>query len=134
VVENATIDIPPVMIEKRIDDLTYDFAMRLRYQGLELGKYLEIMGMDMATFREQFKERAEKEVKTQLVIEKISEVEAIVPSEEDTEEEIKKIAENYKQSVEDFKQHLKPDDIEYIRSTLVAKKTVDFLVENAKLA
>lgn len=133
VVENATIDIPPVMVEKRIDDLTYDFAMRLRYQGLDLEKYLEIMGMDMASFREQFKSRAEKEVKTQLVIEKISVEEAIVPSEEDTEEEIKKIAENYKQSVEDFKQHLKPDDIEYIRSTLVAKKTVDFLVENAKL-
>jgi len=133
VVENATIDIPPVMIEKRIDDLVYDFAMRLRYQGLELGKYLEIMGMDMAAFREQFKARAEMEVKTQLAIEKISEVEAIVPSEEDTEEEIRRIAENYKQSEEDFKQHLKPDDIEYIRSTLVAKKTVDFLVENAKL-
>ena len=133
VVENATIDIPPVMVEKRIDDLTYDFGMRLRYQGLELEKYLEIMGMDMASFREQFKARAEKEVKTQLVIEKISEVEAIVPTEKDTEEEIKRIAENYKQSEEDFKQHLKPDDIEYIRSTLVAKKTVDFLVENAKL-
>ncbi len=132
-VENATIDIPPVMVEKRVDDLTYDFGMRLRYQGLDLEKYLEIMGMDMASFREQFKARAEQEVKTQLVIEKISAVEAIVPSEEDTEEEIKKIAENYKQSEEDFKQHLKPDDIEYIRSTLVAKKTVDFLVENAKL-
>lgn len=132
-VENATIDIPPVMVEKRVDDLTYDFGMRLRYQGLELEKYLEIMGMDMGSFREQFKTRAEQEVKTQLVIEKISAVEAIVPTQEDTEEEIKKIAENYKQSEEDFKQHLKPDDIEYIRSTLVAKKTVDFLVENAKL-
>lgn len=133
VVENATVDIPPVMIERRIDDQIYEFSMGLRYQGLDLKNYLEIMGMDIASLREQFKEKAEKEVKTQLVIEKIGVVEGIVPSDEDTEEEIKRIAENYKQTVEDFKQHLKPDDIEYIRNTLVAKKTVEFLMENAKL-
>ncbi len=133
VVENATVVIPEIMVEKHIDNLVYDFGMRLRYQGLDLEKYLEIMGMDMKAFRDQFKKRAEQEVKTQLVIEKISNVEAIIPSDEDTNDEIKKMAENYKQSEEEFKQHLQPDDIEYIRSTLVARKTVDFLVENAKL-
>ncbi len=133
VVENANVDIPDVMIEKHIDNLVYDFGMRLRYQGLDLEKYLEIMGMDMNAFREQFKSRAQQEVKTQLVIDKISKTEAIVPSDEDTSNEIRKMAENYKQSEEEFRQHLQPDDIEYIRSTLVARKTVDFLLENAKL-
>jgi trigger factor len=133
VVENATVDIPDVMIEKHIDNLVYDFAMRLRYQGLDLDKYLGIMGMDMNDFREQFKNRAQQEVKTQLVIEKIGKTEAIVPSDEDTNEEIKRMAENYRQSEEEFRQHLQPDDIEYIRSTLTARKTVDFLFENAKL-
>ena len=133
VVENAAVDIPPVMIERQIDNLVYDFRMRLMYQGLELDKYLEVMGMDMNSFREQFRERAEQEVKTQLVLDKISKVEAIVPTDEDTDNEIKRLAENYKQSEEDFRQHLKPDDIEYIRSTLVTRKTVDFLLENAKL-
>ena len=134
VVENATVEIPAVMVEKRIDDLVYDFSMRIRYQGMELEKYLEAMGMDMKTFRDQFSKRAEQEVKSQLVIEKIGALEAIVPSEEDTDAEIKKLAESYKQSEEDFRQHLRPDDIEYIRSNLVARKTVDFLVENAKLS
>ena len=133
VVENAVVDIPPVMVEKRIDDLVYDFAMRLRYQGLDMDKYLEIMGMDMNTFREQFAKRGEQEVKTQLVLEKISAAEEIVPDEEETNQEIKKLAESYKQSEEDFRQHLKPDDIEYIRSNLVMRKTVDFLVKNAQL-
>lgn len=133
VVENAIVEIPPVMVEKRVDDLIYDFEMRLRYQGLELQKYLEIMGMDMKAFREQFSKRAEQEVKTQLVIEKIGVEEAIIPTDEDTSEEIKKLAESYKQSEEEFRQHLKPDDIEYIRSNLIARKTVDLLLENAKL-
>ncbi len=133
IVENATVDIPEIMVEKHIDNLVYDFGMRLSYQGLDLEKYLEISGMDMNSFREQFKGRAEQEVKTQLVIEKISKEEAIVPSEEDTDNEIKKMAENYKQTEEELRQHLQPGDIEYIRSTLVAKKTIEFLVGNAKL-
>lgn len=132
-VENASVEIPPAMIEKQIDTLVYDFNMRLSYQGLKLEKYLEIMGMDMPAFREQFKERAEQGVKSQLVIEKISAVEGINPTEEDVDEEIKKMSENYKQAEEDFRQHLKPDDIEYIRNTLATKMTVEYLVENAKL-
>ncbi|MGE5613243.1 MAG: trigger factor [Bacillota bacterium] len=133
VVGNAVVDIPPVMVEKRVDSIVYDFDMRLRYQGLDLKKYLEVTGMEINKFREQFKERAENEVKTQLVLEKISQAEGIVPTDEETDAEIKKLAENYKQSEEEFRQHLKPDDIEYIKNTIVARKTVDFLLEHAKL-
>lgn len=133
VVGNAEVEIPPVMIAKRVDDLIYDFSMRLRYQGLELNKYLEIMGMDVAAFREQFSKRAEGEVKTQLVLEKVGKVENIEASAEELDEELKKLAENYKQSEEDFKKQLKFDDIEYIKGNLIARKTVDFLVKNARL-
>lgn len=133
VVENATVDIPDVMVEKRIDDLVYDFNMRLRYQGLDLQKYIEIMGMDMKTFREQFSKRAAQEVKTQLVMEKIGEVEDMEASDADLDEEIRKYAENYKQTEEDMRKQLKEDDLDYIRNTIVARKTVEFLVANAKL-
>jgi trigger factor len=134
VVENATVEIPDVMVEKRIDNLAYDFDMRLRYQGLDLQKYLDMMGMQMSNFREQFKNRALQEVKTQLVIEEIGKKEAIAPDEDDVAAEIAKLAENYKQEPEEFKKHLQDDDIEYIKSSLVARKTVDFLVANAQLS
>jgi len=133
VVENAKVDIPEVMIERQIDNLVYDFAVRLRYQGLDLEKYLNVTGTDMETFRGQFRERAEKEVKAQLVLEKIGQVEAITASDDELNEEIKRLSESYGQSEEEFRQHLADEDIEYIRNNLVFRKTVDFLVENAKL-
>ena len=43
------------------------------------------------------------------------------------------MAENYKQTEEEFKKHLKEDDIEYIKNNLIMKKTIDFLVSNAKI-
>lgn len=133
VVENATLDIPDVMVEKRIDNLAYDFDMRLRYQGLDLQKYLDMMGMQMSNFREQFKNRALQEVKTQLVVEEVGKLEAITATDEDFDAEIVKLAENYKQEPDEFKKHLQEDDIEYIKSTLIAKKTVDFLVAHAQI-
>ena len=89
--------------------------------------------MDMKAFREQFAKRAAQEVKTQLVIVKVGTAENIQASDEDVEEELKKLAENYKQPEEEFRKQLKEDDMDYIKSTLVARKTVEFLVTNAKL-
>lgn len=131
-VENASVDIPEVMVSKRVDDLVRDFEMRIQYQGLDLNKYLEIMGMDYNTFRGQFGKRAEDEVKTQLILEKISQVENIQVTDEDVDKEIKTMAENYKQDAEEFKKHLSEDDIEYIKESNKMKKTIDFLVENTK--
>ncbi|MDF2524480.1 MAG: trigger factor [Clostridiales bacterium] len=133
VVENATVDVPKVMIEKQIDSLARDFDYRLRYQGLDLQKYIEIMGMTMETFREQFADRAEKDVKSQLVLEKVSKSENISASQEEIDEEFKTLSENYKQDIEEFKKHLREDDIEYIKGNIEIKKTIDFLIENAKI-
>ena len=133
VVRNAAVEIPKVMIDKQVDNIARDFDCKLRYQGLDLNKYLEISGMDNNKFREQFKERAESDVKAQLVIEKIGQVEIVEVNEEEISQEIKKIAENYKQNEEDFKKHLKDDDIEYIKGDLISKKTVDLLVANVKI-
>jgi trigger factor len=133
VVDNASVDIPKVMVDNRIDNLVYDFSLRLKYQGIELDKYLEIMGIDEKTFRDEFFESAEKEVKTQLVLKKISMVEDVDASEEEVNKELTRLSDTYKQSIEDFKKHLSPDDIEYIRNDIIIKKTVDLLVSYATL-
>jgi trigger factor len=133
IAENATVDIPQVMVEKQIDAMAKDFDMRLRYQGLDLQKYIEIMGMDFEGFRGQFAERAEKEVKVQLVVEKISKVENVEVSDDELDEEINKMAEAYKQSAEDLKKALRPEDADYVKNDIAFRKTIKLLVENAKL-
>ncbi len=132
VVGNATVDVPNVMVEKHIDAMARDFDMRLRYQGLDLQRYLEIMGTDFQGFREQFRERAANEVKIQLVLEKISKVENVAATDADVEEEIVKTAEAYKQPAEELKKTLRPEDLEYVKNDIAFKKTLKLLVDNAK--
>ncbi|OPX42940.1 trigger factor [Ruminiclostridium hungatei] len=134
IAENAAVEIPKVMVEKQIDVMTRDFDMRLRYQGLDLQRYLELMGMDFEAFRGQFAARAENEVKVQLVVEKISKIENVEVSETEVEEEIAKTAEAYKQSAEDLKKSLRAEDMEYLKKDIAFRKTIKLLVENAKLA
>ncbi len=128
-VENAEVDIPDVMVEQQLDSILRRFDMSLRYQGMNLESYTEMMGMDINKLREEYRERAASDVKTQLVLEKISQVESVDASEEEVDEEIAEMAKGYNQNAEDFKKHLKNDDIKYIKETVITKKTIKILTE-----
>ncbi|HZK72136.1 MAG TPA: trigger factor, partial [Clostridia bacterium] len=133
VVDDAGIEIPQVMIEDRIDYLLKDFGMRLKYQGFDMESYLKMTNLKAEDIRKDFADRACNDVKGRLVIEEICKVEAIEPTEEEFEEAIIKVAVQYGQKVEEFKQHLRDEDIEYIKNDSKYKKTIDFIVDNAKI-
>lgn len=128
-VDNAEVDIPDVMVQHQIDNILRRLSMTLRYQGLTLENYMEIMGTDMDNLRKEHYDRALQDVKTQLVLEKISQVENVQASDEEIEAEIAETAEKYKQSAEDFKKHLQNDDIEYIKETIIMRKTIKLMAE-----
>ncbi|MDD3705279.1 MAG: trigger factor [Clostridiaceae bacterium] len=131
VVENATVDIPEVMVEAQVNVMLRDFDYQLRYQGLNLEAYLKYMNMDIDKLKESYKDVAKGRVKSQLVLEKVSEVEQIAVTEEDLNAEIEKTAQHYKQDLEKFKKTLKEDEISYIKDGIIIQKTIDFLVESS---
>lgn len=134
VADACEVDIPEAMIDRQIDDDINDFAYRLRYQGLEFEKYLELTGTTVEDLRNQFKPNAEKLVKVDLVLEAISEKEGIESTEEELNEEFENIAKQYNQEVDKFKSNIKGDDLEYIKKGIIKRKTVEFLVKEAKLS
>ena len=133
VVDAATVEIPAIMIENQLDHIARDFDMRLRSQGLDLEKYMQLTGSDMTKFKEQFTSQADKQVKTSLVLEKVGKEEAIAVSDEDFEKEIEKMAEGYKMEVDKLKSMLRPEDMDSIKEDMVITKAVELLVQNAKV-
>jgi trigger factor len=130
--ENAACDIPEVMINRRLDEMMRQFDMTLRYQGMSLQGYMDMLGINEEKLREDYRNEAMNDVKTQLVLEKIAEVEGLDCTPEEYEEELSKMAERYRQTVEEMKKHLHEDDIEYIKTSVTNRKTVGFLKDNAK--
>ncbi|KGG80213.1 trigger factor [Caloranaerobacter azorensis H53214] len=132
VIEAAEVDIPEVMIDNEVDYQLRNFEFTLRYQGLDLNKYLELTNTKVEDLKEKFRPEAEKTVKTELVLEAIAEKENIKETEEDLDEELKKIADGYGQDFEKFKKNIREEELEYIKEGIIRRKTVEFLVENAK--
>ncbi|QIB27374.1 trigger factor [Caloranaerobacter azorensis] len=132
VIEAAEVDIPEVMIDNEVDYQLRNFEFTLRYQGLDLNKYLELTNTKVEDLKEKFRPEAEKTVKTELVLEAIAEKESIKETEEDLDEELKKIADGYGQDFEKFKKNIREEELEYIKEGIIRRKTVEFLVENAK--
>lgn len=130
VIENMEADIPEEMYEARIDEMLQDFEYRLQSQGLNLKDYLGYTGMELDSFRLTFKEQAEKQVKIRLALEKIVELENIVPSDEDLEEEYKKIAEAYKMETEKIKDLIPHDDFV---ADIAVNKAIDMIKESANI-
>lgn len=135
-VQNAEIDLPSVMIENEIDSLMQDFKQRLQYQGIPFDAYLQFTGATEEGLRGDMKENAEQRVRSSLVLEAIAAAEKIEASEEDIREEIKKIAESAKMEEDRVRQLLQARDPNFdgMKSDIVARKTVQFLVEQSKTA
>ncbi|OPJ56312.1 trigger factor [Alkalithermobacter paradoxus] len=134
VVESSVVDIPEAMINTQIDSMIRDFDYQLRYQGLDIEKYLEFTGTKIEDLKEQMKEEAQNRVKTGLVLEEITKVENIEVSEEELEKEIENMANMYKMELDKFKATLKDEDKEYLKENVAVRKAVDMIVENTKTA
>ena len=132
VTNNATVDIPQCMIDNRIEDMIKDFGYRLSSQGMSLEQYMQITGTTVDTFKEQFKDQATAQVKSNLVLEAIAKAEALSVSDEDLEEELKKMAEMYGMELDKVKTLIGENEQETIKEDLKIRKVVEFISENAK--
>ena len=130
-VEASSVDIPDAMIGAQVDRMVNDFAQRLAYQGMNLDMYLQYTGSTMETFREGFKEQAEKQVRNSLVIEAIAKEEGIEANQEEIDEKIAEMSKMYNMEIDKLKELLRPEDIEGISKEIAFVKAIDMLVNKA---
>ncbi|WP_461614811.1 trigger factor [Clostridium sp. Marseille-QA1073] len=133
-VANAKIDIPEVMINREIDGMLKDLETRLQYQGLDIQTYYQFTNTSEESFRQQMKEVATNKVKTEIVMDKIAEVENITATEEEVKAKAKQMAEMYYGASEADKTAdlLINSQKEYLQLQVTTEKVKDMLVESSK--
>ena len=129
VIANMKADIPQAMIESQIDSIVQDFRYRVQMQGMTFEQYLQMTGTELGAFRAMFKDQAERQVKSRLVLEKVAELENIAVSDKEMEEEYAKMAEQYNMDVEKVKSIVAADAL---RDDLKISNALEFLKKNAK--
>lgn len=129
-IEKVDGDVPDAMYENKIDDMIREFEYRLNAQGLDLETYVRYTGLTKEAFRDQYSDEAEKRVNIRLALEKIAELENIEVSDEELEEEYKKISETHNADLDRVKHAIPEKDL---RIDLAVGKAMDLVKENAEI-
>ena len=132
VMANATVEIPDAMVERQIDSMVRNFEARLAQQSLKLADFMKYTGQDEKSFRNQYRDQAEKSVRANLVLEAVENAENFEATEEEIDAEIVKFAGQIGQDVENLKKNLTEGDREYFKADVIRDKAVKFLCDNAK--
>lgn len=128
VIEKVQAEIPDEMVENEVDEIINAFAQRLQSQGLKLETYLQYTNMTTDDLRAQYKPQADRQVKVRLGLEKIAQLEGIKPTDEECEEELKRLSEAYGMPLENVKGLVNMD---MVSADLANQKAVEFVRANA---
>lgn len=123
-------EIPEVMFENEVQNSIQDFGYQIQSQGLDLSTYLAYTGMTEEMLRDSFRERAENSVKVRLALEKIADLEKFDVSEDDVNDQYKKLAEQYDMDEETIRSILPQEDVS---RDILTTKALDIVKENAKI-
>lgn len=122
-------EIPECMFDNKAKQNVEEFTQRVSQQGIPVDMYLQYMGMDMEGLKTTMRERAVNDVKYELAIEKIIELEGLKAEDSAVEEEYKKMAEQYNMEVEQVK---KAVPTEIIAEQLNKQAAFKLVLDSAK--
>lgn len=134
IVENAKMEIPDVMIEEQIDDYVQDFRYQLSYQGLSLENYFKYTNSDMQQLRSNYRERAQKAVRTRLVFEEIVKAEKIKATAKKVDAKIKQYAETIGKSFDEVKAGLQEQEKYYFENQVITEALMELIKSQNTIA
>ena len=128
VAQGITAEIPDAMVEGQARQYLDNFKMQLAQQGIAYDQYMKMTGMDEAKLLEDAKEPALRQVRLDLALAAIIKEENLEATDEEAEEELKKLAEQYNMDLETVKKYLQADQV---KDQIVTRKAVAIVVDSA---
>ena len=125
--KETEIDIPEEMVEDEINRLIERFEEQLKMQGASLDLYYKLTKSTEQDLRSQVEKEAFKNVLYRLILEELVKILEIKVTDEEAEEELKKMADNYHATVEDIEKEL--GGKEMIKYDIEVKKAFNKLEE-----
>ena len=133
--EVCEVEVPDSMVDVRLDQLLDNFIRQISRQGIGFEQYLQLTGSTAESVRDNFKERAVTELKTELVLEAIANAEDIEADDAALEEEYARLAEQTQKSVEEIKEIYGSNStmVDSLKFNIRVTGAIKVLVDNAKI-
>ena len=126
--ENMTAEIPDSMVDEEVDRQLERMDYELRAQGASLEAYSKMLGGNMDSIRKSLRPGALNAVRTNVMLDAVVDAEKIEVSEEECEEEYKKLADSYKMELDKVKELLPVDGM---KGDLQVRKAAKLIAESA---
>jgi trigger factor len=128
-VANATLDLPDILIDQEVEVMHGEFRNTLARQGITEEAYLKVTKQTEADLHTEFRPRAEKRVKTLLVLSDMAEREGVTVSDADVDAEVEQARERYRGDAKTIAYFESTRGRNFIRSTLRRTQTIEGLVD-----
>ena len=123
-------EVPESLVQAQTESQVSDIKMRLASQGIDIKN----LGTSEEKLKEEYREKAQKQVKTFLILEKISQQEGITVADEEVEQRLKEISERSQQKLDVVKRYYEKNElIPELKAGIVSEKTLNLLVEKANI-
>ena len=130
-VDNMTVDLPPVMIDNRVQMMIEDLEANLNLQGINLEVYLAGSGRTLDDLRKDYRSDAEKNLRIDMMLEEVSRLENIQVEDTDVNMEIARMASIYRASPKQIVKALQDNgQIQTVISNVRHKKAMQFIIDN----
>ena len=126
--KNMTCNIPACMIDEQVDHQIEQFAYQLQSQGMKMEDYTKMIGGDLSSLRQSMRPMAEQTVRSDILLSEIARAENLEVTDEEVEEELKKLAEQYQMELDKLKAAV---DTAAVKSDLMGKKAAKIITDNA---
>jgi len=135
IVNDSNVEVPEVLVEREIDYQAKNYEQQFRMQGFAGKEIEDLINNLVKQYKDNYKDQAVFNVKTDMVMNAIIEKENITVTDEELTEELKKLAEAYKieeDKFEGFKESMLSSSKQYIEESIQKRKVVDLIVEETK--
>jgi trigger factor len=130
--ELVDIEPPDALVSQEMERRLHDLHHRLEPQGINITQYLQLTGQDQEEFVAGVREGAVRAVKADLALRSVVAQDAIVPSDEDLDTEIARLAERLDEKPAKVRRDLEQRGaLEAVRSEIARGKALEHLVEHA---
>ena len=125
-IEKNPFTVPQGMVEMQAQNMLQEVARMFQQQGLDINE----MGQSKAQMLENYKEPAEKRVRSGLLLEAVANKENIKAEDDDFEKQYEELATLYNEKVEIIKANIGKDKLE---SQVMERKVIDFILSSAEI-
>ncbi len=127
-IKNMTVEIDKEIIDDETNRMFKNFTKRLEMQGVSEELYFAYSGLKKEDVLKEMSKEAENRVKERYLLEEIIKEENIKVSDKESDEELKKVAEEYNMSEEELLKEL--GSIDVLKYDMLMRKAIDILKEN----